>query len=84
MNEKLSQIIDNEFETENVTELVTLLGNDAYVREQWTVSHLIGDAIKGLVVADDGFSIRIFAALKNVHIDPHYDPLSEPQYGSEP
>jgi negative regulator of sigma E activity len=77
MNEKLSLLMDSEIEANQVAPLLDLLKSNADVRDQWTVMQLIGDATRGLVVADDGFSIRIFEKLENIQIDASYDPLTE-------
>jgi negative regulator of sigma E activity len=77
MNEKLSLLMDGEIETSEVTSLLNLLNNNADARDQWTVMHMMGDATRGLVVADDGFSIRIFEKLEHIQIDPFYDPLAD-------
>ncbi|MGB9151407.1 MAG: sigma-E factor negative regulatory protein [Burkholderiales bacterium] len=77
MNEKLSLLMDSEAEKADFSALLDLLKNDAHAREQWTTMQLIGDAARGLVVADDGFSIRIIKKLNKVQIEPDYDPLAD-------
>ena len=77
MNEKLSLLMDNEAEANEISPLLDLLKNNPTARDEWTVMHLIGDATRGLVVADDGFSLRIFDILQAVQIDPDYDPLAD-------
>jgi negative regulator of sigma E activity len=75
MNEKLSLFMDSEVEASEVSSLLNLLKNNADARDQWTAMQMIGDATRGLVVADDGFSIRIFEKLESIQIDPLYNPL---------
>jgi negative regulator of sigma E activity len=77
MNENLSLLMDGEIEANEVAASLNLLKSNADARDQWTVMQMVGDAVRGLVVADDGFSIRIFEKLKNVPIDSDYDPLAE-------
>ena len=77
MNEKLSLLMDSEVEAIEISTLLDLLKRSPDAREQWTVMQMIGDATRGLVVADDGFSLRILDKLKSVQIDPHYDPLRD-------
>ncbi|MGB8339202.1 MAG: RseA family anti-sigma factor [Burkholderiales bacterium] len=76
MNEELSLLMDSEIEANEVAPLLHLLNSNADARDQWTVIQMIGDATRGLVVADDGFSIRIFEKLENIQIDALYDPLA--------
>jgi negative regulator of sigma E activity len=77
MNEKLSLLMDSELDANEISPLLDLLKNNPDARDQWTVMQMIGDATRGLVVADDGFSVHIFEKLKSVEIDPDYDPLAE-------
>jgi negative regulator of sigma E activity len=77
MNEKLSLLMDSEVEENEVSPLLDLLKNHPDARDQWTMMQMIGDATRGLVFADDGFSNRIFEKLKNVEIEPSYDPLAD-------
>jgi negative regulator of sigma E activity len=77
MNEKLSLLMDSEVETSEISSLLDLLKNNPDARDQWTAMQMIGDATRGLVVADDGFSMRIFDKLKSILIDPNYDPLAD-------
>lgn len=76
MNEKLSLLMDGQLEANEISPLLDLLKNNPDARDQWAVMQMIGDATRGLVVADDGFSLRIFDQLASVRIDPNYDPLA--------
>ena len=69
--------MDNAIAANDIAPALLLLKNDAAARDQLTLTQLIGDSIRGLTVADDGFSTRIFAALENQSIEPDYDPLAE-------
>jgi negative regulator of sigma E activity len=77
MNEKLSLLMDSEVEANEISSLVELLKNNPAARDEWTVMQMIGDATRGLAVADDGFSVRIIEKLNGVEIDPSYDPLAD-------
>jgi negative regulator of sigma E activity len=77
MNEKLSLLMDSEIEANEISPLLDLLKSNADARDQWAVMQMIGDATRGLVIADDGFSLRIFDKLASVQIDPDYDPLAD-------
>jgi negative regulator of sigma E activity len=77
MNEKLSLLMDSELDATEISPALHLLKKSPDARDQWTMMQMVGDAVRGLPVADDGFSIRIFEKLENVQIDPSYDPLAE-------
>ncbi len=77
MNEKLSLLMDSELSASEMSDALDLLKNNPDARDQWTVMQMAADAMSGLVVADDGFSISIIEKLHNVRIDPDYDPLAD-------
>jgi negative regulator of sigma E activity len=77
VNEKLSLLMDSETEVDDISSLLDMLKNNPEARDQWTVMQMIGDATRGLVVADDGFSVRILQELDKVRIDPDYEPLAD-------
>ncbi|MEI8384744.1 MAG: hypothetical protein WCF51_02125 [Nitrosomonadaceae bacterium] len=63
--------------TDNRTRaLIENIRSDADARNDWFLYHLVGDAIRGRPIIDDGFSIRILARLESVEIDPSYNPLA--------
>jgi hypothetical protein len=56
--------------------LIETIRSDADARNDWFLYHLVGDAIRGRPIIDDGFSVRILARLEGVEIEPSYDPLA--------
>ncbi|MCK7495928.1 MAG: hypothetical protein MZW92_36950 [Comamonadaceae bacterium] len=46
------------------------------MREQWTLTAMISDALAGVPWPDDGYSQRILARLDEVAPEPGYDPLA--------
>ncbi len=85
MNEKLSAWVDGEPCGEEGGELGCTCGlslydamrADAEARNDWFLAHLIGDALRGRPVLDDGFSVRIISRVDVVEIDPAYDPFGD-------
>jgi len=75
LKEKISAYIDSELEVEEADSLVDTLRYEPDARNDWFLYHLSGDAMRGQPTIDDGFSIRILAKLKDIDIDPQYDPL---------
>jgi negative regulator of sigma E activity len=73
MNEKLSDYMDGDLSF--APQVIDTLRNDRDAREAWTIYHLLGDVMRGLTTPDDGFSKRIFTAMKDVQIEAGYDPL---------
>jgi len=67
--EQLSSLIDGEVEARDVETALKLLATSAEARESVTVFQIIGDAMRGRAVEDNGFSQRIFAALDQVKIE---------------
>jgi negative regulator of sigma E activity len=70
MPAQLSRLIDADLESPDLSAALQTLGRDAGAREAVTVYQIIGDALRGRPVLDDGYSHRIFAALDGVTIDP--------------
>ncbi len=85
MNEKLSAWVDGEPCGEGDGEagsacdhsLCDAMRADAEARNDWFLAHLIGDALRGRPVLDDGFSVRIISRVDVIEIDPAYDPLGD-------
>ncbi len=68
--EQLSRLIDADLELDSLDATLRVLSDDAGAREALTSYQMIGDALRGRVVEDDGYSRRIFAALARARIDP--------------
>lgn len=68
--ERLSRLIDADLEPELIDSALRELGSNNVARERVTVYQLVGDALRGRAVEDDGYSQRIFRALSGVRIDP--------------
>ena len=64
--------------------LIETIRSDADARNDWFLYHLVGDAIRGRPIIDDGFSVRILARLEGVEIEPSYDPLAPSDWISPP
>jgi sigma-E factor negative regulatory protein RseA len=75
LKEEISAYIDSESVAEEADALVDTLRHESDARNDWFLYHLVGDAMRGQPIIDDGFSIRILEKLKTVEIDPFYDPL---------
>ncbi|MBL8385196.1 MAG: hypothetical protein JNM90_19080 [Burkholderiales bacterium] len=67
---QLSRLIDGDLEPDLLGAALGALGRDPAARETVTLHQLVGDALRGRVVEDDGYSRRILAALDGVRIDP--------------
>lgn len=68
--EQLSRLIDADLEPELLDAALGELGASDVARERLTVYQLVGDALRGRAVEDNGYSQRIFKALAGVRIDP--------------
>jgi len=75
LKEEISAYMDSDLVAEETDALVDSLRYELDARNDWFLYHLTGEAIRGQTTIDDGFSIRILAKLKDVEIDPLYDPL---------
>jgi negative regulator of sigma E activity len=71
----LSELFDGEIEQSKLTPLLSELAANPTARERWTRLSMISDAMAGVAWPDDGYSRRLFARLRDVAIDPEYDPL---------
>ena len=78
MSEKVSLLLDSQLDAEGVALVLKSLGADDTLRDRFTIYGLVGDALRGVNVPDDGFSKRIFARLRRdeVKIEDEYDPLT--------
>ena len=78
MSQKVSLLLDSELDAEGVARVLKELGEDDTLRDRFTIYGLVGDAMRGVNVPDDGFSKRIFARLRRegVQIEDGYDPLA--------
>jgi negative regulator of sigma E activity len=78
MSQQVSLLLDSQLDAEDVARVLKDLGADAVLRNRFTIYGLIGDAMRGVNVPDDGFSKRIFARLRRegVKTEDAYDPLA--------
>lgn len=78
MSQKVSLLLDSQLDGDEVAEVLSHLGADAALRDRFTIYGLVGDAMRGVNVPDDGFSKRIFARLRRegVKVEDGYDPLA--------
>jgi negative regulator of sigma E activity len=78
MSEKVSLLLDSQLEAADVARVLNDLGKDGALRDRFTIYALVGDAMRGVNVPDDGFSQRIFARLRRdgVKVEDGYDPLA--------
>ena len=78
MSQKVSLLLDSQLDADDVAQVLSDLGADDALRDRFTVYALVGDAMRGVNVPDDGFSIRIFARLhrEGVKVEDGYDPLA--------
>lgn len=60
---RISKLLDGDADQGAIGACVGVLASDADARETVYVYQLIGDALRGRPVADDGYSRRIIAAL---------------------
>ena len=77
MKQEISTYMDSDLVAEEADTLVDVLRHEHDARNDWFLCHIIGDALRGQPTIDDGFSIRILEKLKDVEIDPLYDPLDD-------
>lgn len=70
--DQLSRLIDADLESENLDTALRALSGDTAAREALTVFLMVGDALRGRAVEDDGYSRRILVALAEVRIDPAF------------
>ena len=78
MSQKVSLLLDSQLDGDEVAQVLSDLGADEALRDRFTVYGLVGDAMRGVNVPDDGFSKRIFARLRRegVKVEDGYDPLA--------
>lgn len=78
MSEKVSLLLDSQLEADDVARVLNDLGKHDALRDRFTIYALVGDAMRGVNVPDDGFSKRIFARLRRdgVKVEDGYDPLA--------
>ena len=78
MSQKVSLLLDSQLDPDDVAKVLNDLGADTALRDRFTVYGLVGDAMRGVNVPDDGFSKRIFARLRReaVKVEDGYDPLA--------
>ena len=78
MSQKVSLLLDSQLDAEDVARVLKDLGADDVLRDRFTIYGLVGDAMRGVNVPDDGFSKRIFARLRReaLQIEDGYDPLA--------
>ena len=77
MSQKVSLLLDSQLGADDVAQVLSDLGADESLRDRFTIYALVGDAMRGVNVLDDGFSKRIFARLRRegVRVEDGYDPL---------
>jgi negative regulator of sigma E activity len=78
MSQKVSLLLDSQLDAGDVARVLQELGADDALRDRFTIYALVGDAMRGVNVLDDGFSTRIFARLRReaVKMEDGYDPLA--------
>ncbi len=78
MSQNVSLLIDSQLHGDAAARLLNELGADDALRDRFTLYVLVGDAMRGVNVLDDGFSKRIFERLRTegVKVEPGYDPLA--------
>ena len=78
MSQKVSLLLDSQLNAEDVARVLQDLGSDDALRDRFTIYALVGDAMRGVNVLDDGFSKRILARLRRegVKMEDRYDPLA--------
>jgi negative regulator of sigma E activity len=67
--DQLSSLIDGELAANDVDAALGALASDKDAREAVTLFQIVGDAMRGRIVEDDGYSRRILAALDRVKIE---------------
>jgi negative regulator of sigma E activity len=78
MSQKVSLLLDSQLDADDVAQVLNDLGADDALRDRFSIYGLVGDAMRGVNVPDDGFSTRIFARLRRegVKVEDGYDPLA--------
>ena len=78
MSQKVSLMLDGQLDADDVAQTLNDLRADDALRDRFTIYALVGDAMRGINVPDDGFSARIFARLRRegVKVEQGYDPLA--------
>ena len=78
MSQNVSLLIDSQLDGDDASRLLNELGADDALRDRFTLYVLVGDAMRGVNVLDDGFSRRIFERLRSdgVTVEQGYDPLA--------
>ena len=78
MSQKVSLLLDSQLDADDVAHVLQDLGTNDVLRDRFTLYGLVGDAMRGVSVPDDGFSTRIFARLRRegVKMEDGYDPLA--------
>ena len=78
MSQKVSLLLDSQLDADDVGRVLNEIGVSQALRDRFTVYALVGDALRGVNVPDDGFSARIFARLRRegVKVEDGYDPLA--------
>ena len=67
--DQLSSLIDGELAANDVDAALGTLASDRDAREAVTLFQIVGDAMRGRIVEDAGYSRRILAALDLVKIE---------------
>lgn len=67
MNEA-SRLLDGDLTAAELTTLLERLKNDAALRDEVAVQQLVRDGLAGLRTLDDGYTLRILARLRRVHM----------------
>ena len=78
MSQKVSLLLDSQLDAVDVATVLKEFAADEVLRDRFTIYALVGDAMRGVNVPDDGFSRRIFARLRRegVKMEDGYDPLA--------
>ena len=78
MSQKISLLLDSQLDADEVPRVLKELRAHGALRDRFTIYGLVGDAMRGVNVPDDGFSKRIFARLRRegVKVEDGYDPLA--------
>jgi hypothetical protein len=74
--EEINRLFDGEADPDGLPAAVDRIAAEGEMREQWTLTAMISDALAGVPWPDDGYSQRILARLDEVAPEPGYDPLA--------